>query len=189
MELIFHTKLKMTESAARRLFVGLIADTERFLYQYTTPKTFQLVAKMIEETNLNFTELYPILYKRSIKEVQFQAYLMSNLTITENGFGYVKLDEEILQEHKVDAATAGNMINSFNYIEEMVAWGFFSQDKVNNNIRGSVRSRGPVINETLAHFGGGGHAFASGIRVSDFEKVDEVIDALDEVCRLYKEEK
>lgn len=189
MEFIFQTKLKMTESAARRLFVGLIADTERFLYQYTTPKTFQLVAKMVEETNLNFTELYPILYKRSIKEVQFQAYLMSNLTITENGFGYVKLDEETLQEHKVDAATAGNMINSFNYIEEMVAWGFFSQDKVNNNIRGSVRSRGPVINETLAHFGGGGHAFASGIRVSDFEKVDEVINALDEVCRLYKEEK
>lgn len=189
MELIFNTKLKMTSSAASKLFVGLIADTERFLYQYTTPKTFELVAKMIAETGLNFTELYPQLYMRSIKEIKFQAYLMSNLTITENGFGYVKLNESILQEYKVDAATAGNMINSFNYIEEMIAWGFFSQDKMNNNIRGSVRSRGPVINETLAHFGGGGHAYASGIRVSDFDKVDEVIDALDEVCKLYQEEK
>lgn len=187
MELIFSTKLKMTNSAARKLFVGLIADTERFLYQYTTPKTFELVAKMVEETQLSFTELYPQLYMRSIKEMRFQAYLMSNLKVTENGFGYVKLDESILQEYKVDAATAGNMINSFNYVEEMVAWGFFSQDKMNNNIRGSVRSRGPVINETLAHFGGGGHAFASGIRVSDFDKVDEVIDALDEICRIYKE--
>lgn len=189
MELISNTKLKMTNSAASKLFVGLIADTERFLYQYTTPKTFELVAEMIDKTNLNFTELYPQLYMRSIKEIKFQAYLMSNLTITENGFGYVKLDESILQEYKVDAATAGNMINSFNYIDEMIAWGFFSQDKMNNNIRGSVRSRGPIINETLAHFGGGGHVFASGIRVSDFDKVDEVIDALDEVCRLYKEEK
>lgn len=188
MELIFHTKLKMTNSAASRLYIGLIADTERFLYQYTTPKTFELVAKMIKETNLNFTELYPTLYMRSFKDIKFQAYLMSHLTITENGFGYVKLDEEILQEYKVDAATAGNMINSFNYIEEMIAWGFFSQDKMNNNIRGSVRSRGPIINETLAHFGGGGHAFASGIRVNDFDKVDEVIDALDEVCKKYKEE-
>ena len=124
---------------------------------------------------------------RSIKDMKFQAYLMSNLTITENGFGYVKLEESILQEYKVDAATAGNMINSFNYTEEMIAWGFFSQDKMNNNIRGSVRSRGPVINETLAHFGGGGHAFASGIRVPDFDKVDEVIKALDEVCREYQE--
>lgn len=188
MELIFNTKLKMTEKAASRFFVGLIADTERFLYQYTTPKTFELVAKMIAKTKLNFTELYPQLYMRSIKEIQFQAYLMSNLIITENGFGYVKLDEAILQEYKVDAATAGNLINSFNYIEEMIAWGFFSQDKMNNNIRGSVRSRGPIINETLARFGGGGHALASGIRVSDFDKVDEVIDALDEVCKKYKEE-
>ncbi len=189
MELISNTKLKMTESAASKLFVGLIADTERFLYQYTTPKTFELVAEMIDQTKLNFTELYPQLYMRSIKEIKFQAYLMSNLTITENGFGYVKLDESILQEYKVDAATSGNMINSFNYIDEMIAWGFFSQDKVNNNIRGSVRSRGPIINETLAHFGGGGHAFASGIRVNDFDKVDEVIDALDEVCRKYQEDK
>ena len=187
MELIFHTKLKVTKEAASKLYIGLIADTERFLYQYTTPKTFDLVSKLISTTNLNFTELYPRLYMRSIKDMKFQAYLMSNLTITENGFGYVKLEESILQEYKVDAATAGNMINSFNYTEEMIAWGFFSQDKMNNNIRGSVRSRGPVINETLAHFGGGGHAFASGIRVPDFDKVDEVITALDEVCREYQE--
>ena len=188
MELIFHTRLKMTEEVASKLFIGLIADTERFLYAYTTPKTFDLVSKMVKETKLDFTSLYPVLYARPIREIRFQGYLMSNLTITEHGFGYVKIDDDILEEYKVDAATAGNMINNFNYIDEMLAWAFFSHDKGNNNIRGSIRSRGPVINETVAAFGGGGHAFASGVKLPNFEKVDELIEALDSVCEKYKEE-
>ncbi len=189
MELIFHTRLKMTKEAASKLFIGLVADTERFLYAYTTPKTFSLVSKMIKSTELDFTKLYPQLYSRPLKEIRFQGYLMSNLTITEHGFGYVKMDDEVLDAYHVDAATAGNMINNFNYIEEMVAWGFFSQDNANNNIRGSIRSRGPIINETAASFGGGGHAFASGVKLPDFEKVDELIQALDLVCKEYQEKR
>ena len=62
-------------------------------------------------------------------------------------------------------------------------------DKVNNNIRGSIRSRGPVINEIAADFGGGGHALASGVKLPSFERADELIEALDNACKLYKEEK
>ena len=60
-------------------------------------------------------------------------------------------------------------------------------DKVNENIRGSIRSRGPVINTTAALFGGGGHMFASGVRLKDMEGVDSLIAALDDVCKNYKE--
>lgn len=188
MELIFHTRLKMCREAASKLYIGLVADTERFLYQYTTPKTFSLVARMIQETKLEFTELYPQLYMRPVREIRYYGYLMSNLVITENGFGYVKITEDVLGEYRVDAATAGNMINNFNYIEGMVAWAFFSYDKGNNNIRGSIRSRGPVINEVAAQFGGGGHAYASGVRLDNFERVDEIIEVLDQVCKDYQKE-
>ncbi len=188
MELIFHTRLKMTREVASKLFIGLVADTERFLYAYTTPKTFKMVAKMISDTKLDFTLLYANLYQRPLREIRFQGYLMQNMIVTEHGFGYVKIDEETLEKYKVDAATAGNMINNFNYIEEVIAWGFFSTDKGNGNIRGSIRSRGPIINETAASFGGGGHAFASGVKLPDFETVDELIKALDAVCKKYKEE-
>ena len=112
---------------------------------------------------------------------------MTNLTITENGFGYIKLTDETLKEFEVDVGTAGNLINNFNYMNEMIAWGFFSEDKNNDQIRGSIRSRGPVINEVLATWGGGGHALASGVRPKTFEETDKVIEALDEVCRKYNE--
>ena len=95
--------------------------------------------------------------------------------------------EAILNEYNVDAATAGNMVNNFNYIEDVYSWAIFSFDKNNNTIRGSIRSRGPIINEVATKFGGGGHIYASGVRLNSFDEVDKIINELDNVCKEYKE--
>ena len=78
------------------------------------------------------------------------------------------------------------MVNNFNYVEEYVAWGVFSFDKANNIIKGSIRSRGPIINEVAANFGGGGHAMASGVKLASFDVVDDIVKELDKVCLAYK---
>ena len=186
MELIFSTKLKINKEIAEKLFIGLVADTDRFLFYYTTSKTFDLVSKLIKETNLDFSKSYDNLYLRPFKEIRFEGYLFHELKITENGFGYVKITEEELNKYGVDAATAGNMVNNFNYINEVYAWGVFTYDKNNNNIRGSIRSRGPVINEVASRYNGGGHMFASGVRVYNFDVVDSLIKDLDKVCEEYQ---
>lgn len=185
MELIFNTKLKINKAAAEKLYIGLIGDTDRFLYDYTTSKTFKLVAKLIEETGLEFTKLYERMYLRPYKEIKFQSYILQNMTITENGFAYIKLPQEVLDEYNVDASTAGNMVNNFNYIEEFISWGVFSYDKVNDYIKCSIRSRGPIINEVAKQFGGGGHIYASGVKLKNFEEVDEMVKELDKVCLTY----
>ena len=187
MELAFNTKLKISKSAAEKLFIGLVADTDRFLFSYTTPKTFDLVSKLIKETKIDFTKLYKNLYMRPIREIRFHGYLQDNMNLTENGFAYIKIDNKTLEEYNVDAATAGNMVNDFNYIENVESWAVFSEDKNNNNIRGSIRSRGPIINEVASKYNGGGHKFASGVRLKNFEEVDMLIKDLDIVCKNYKE--
>lgn len=186
MELIFNTKLKINKEIAEKLFIGLVADTDRFLFYYTTSKTFDLVSKLIKETNLDFSKSYDNLYLRPFKEIRFEGYLFHELKITENGFGYVKITEEELTKYGVDAATAGNMVNNFNYINEVYAWGVFTYDKNNNNVRGSIRSRGPIINEVASKYNGGGHMFASGVRVDNFDVVDSLIKDLDKVCEEYQ---
>ncbi len=188
MELVFQTKLKWSKTAAENLFIGLVADTDRFLFSYTTPKTFELVAYLIKETQIDFSSLYTNLYLRPFKEARFEGYIANNMFVTESGFAYCKLTDEILKEYEVDAATAGNMVNNFNYLEGIYAWAVFSEDANNNNIRGSIRSRGPIINEVAALHNGGGHKFASGVRLKDFEEVDTMALELDEVCRKYIEE-
>lgn len=185
-ELCFATPLKMTKEAAEKLYIGLVADTNRFLFYYTTAKTFELVSRLIKETNINVASLYENLYMRPYREVNFQGYVASHFTITENGLAYIKINDETLKEYGVDAATAGNMVNEFKYIEGVYSWAAFTEDINNNNIRGSIRSRGPIINEVASRYGGGGHVFASGVRLKSFDEVDFLIDDLDETCKQYQ---
>lgn len=188
-ELIFKSGLKLDKDIAGKLYIGLVADTNRFLFSYTTDKTFSLVSKLVNKTNLNFGPLYDNLYMRPLKEARFQGYITEHMTITEHGLGYILLDEKTLTDFDVDAATAGNMVNNFNYIDEIVAWVVFSYDKSNDTIRGSIRSRGPIINEVASHFNGGGHIFASGVRLKTNEEVDALVQELDEVCDKYLDKK
>lgn len=188
-ELIFKSGLKLDKDIAGKLYIGLVADTNRFLFSYTTDKTFSLVSKLVNKTNLNFGPLYDNLYMRPLKEARFQGYITEHMTITEHGLGYILLDEKTLTDFDVDAATAGNMVNNFNYIDEIVAWVVFSYDKSNDTIRGSIRSRGPIINEVASHFNGGGHIFASGVRLKTNEEVDALVKELDEVCDKYLDKK
>ena len=185
-ELIFNTGLKINDSIASKLYIGVVADTNRFLFSYTSSKTFSLISKLLSVTSLDITKLYDNLYLRPLKEIKFQGFIANNLIVTENGFAYMKITQDILDEFDVDAATAGNMVNNFNYINEFISWALFSIDKNNGNtIRGSIRSRGPIINEVASKFGGGGHIYASGVRLKDFDEVDKLVMALDLECKHY----
>lgn len=186
LEFVFKMNLKINKEIASKLYAGIVSDTGRFMFDYTTTKTFDLVSKLIKKTKLDFTKIYDNLYLKPLKEVRFQGYIESNMQVTENGVGYLKITDEIMNEHNVDAATAGNMVNNFNFIDEVLVWGLFSFDKINNTIRASIRSRGPVINEIASHFGGGGHPLAAGARLKNFDEVDLLIKELDECSKQYK---
>ena len=97
--------------------------------------------------------------------------------------------QEVLDEYTVDAATATNVVNNLNYIEDMYAWVILAYDKANDNIRGSIRSRGPIVNDIASNYNGGGHIYASGVRIPELSDVDNLIKDLDEVCKNYKNDK
>lgn len=184
-EFALNCKLKIPYEAAKNLFMGVVGDTERFMHNYTTTKTFDLVSSLIKKTNLDFTSLYSQMYIRSLKDYKFNAYITSNLVVTENKLAYLKIDNETLKQYNVDASTAGNLINNYNNIEEILVIILCSEDIANNQIKCSIRSRGPIVNEVASMFNGGGHALASGAKPKNFEEVDELIKKLDEVCYKY----
>ena len=185
-ELVFNSKLKMAKSTAEKLFIGVVSDTNRFLFACATDKTFELTSKLIKDYDIHIEKLYPKLYLTPLKEVKFQGYIANNLTVTENGLGYLKITNDVLKEYDVDEATAGNMINNFNYINEIITWALFTEDVKNKNIRGSIRSRGPIVNKIAEEFNGGGHIHASGVRVDNFDQVDNLVEKLDNACKEYK---
>ena len=187
LELFFVNRFKITESIARLLYWGVISDTDRFLHDYTSVKTFALVTKLLEETNIDFTSLYAPLYMRPLAEIRFQGYIYQNMEITENGLAYIKITDDLLKEYGVDSASAGNMINDLKFVNEIITWAFFTEDKKSNLIRVNIRSRGPYINEIASKYNGGGHKYASGARLTSPKQIDDLIEDLDQAVLKYKE--
>ena len=187
MELVYSTPLKLNKEGAEKLYIGLISDTNRFLYSYTTDKTFYLVSWLLKEVNIDITDIYEKMYTMSIKEKKLQSYVILNLKITDNKLGYLVLNQDELNELGTDAATMTNIVNYLNYTEEMISWVIFAYDKNIDKIRASIRSRGPIINDVASNYNGGGHVYASGARLNNFDEVDEMIKELDRVCEDYNE--
>lgn len=185
-ELVYDTRLKMCPEGAKKLFMGVVSDTNRFLFDYTSPKTFILVYKLVNDTKIEFTKLYDDLYERPLCEVRLQGYIEQNMKVSINGFAYIKLTDEILKKFGVDAASSGNIVNSLNNIKEILVWVIFTEDKKNDVIRVNARSRGPVISKVLEKYGGGGHALASGARLKEEKEIKNVIKDLEETCKNYK---
>ena len=145
-------------------------------------KTFKLVTKLLDKTNIDFTSLYSPLYTRPISEIRFQGFIFENIEVTENGLGYIKITDDILKEYGVDTASSGNIINELNFVNEIKIVIFLTEDKKNNQIRANIRSKGPIINNIASKYGGGGHKYAAGARLSSWDKVENLIDDLDKLA-------
>lgn len=187
LEYVFANKIKIDNSTANLLYWGIVSDTGRFMHPYTTLRTFELVYKMIKMTNIDFTSLYEPLYMRPLSEVRFQGYIYDNMTVTDNGVAYIKIDDSLLKEYGVDTASAGNIISELKCINELWIWVFLTEDKKSNLIRANIRSRGPYINEIASIFGGGGHKLAAGARLTSWKQADDLIKDLDELAKKFLE--
>ena len=186
-DLIKNTKLTLNTSICEILYAGMVADTNRFLFNNSGSDTFTVVSEMIKDYNLDITKVYMNLYKRPMSEIRLFGYMAGNMKITDNGVGCVRVTDEVLNKFGVDAATSGNLINEFNSVEELLVWITATEDVKNNVIRVSIRSRGPVINKVAEKFGGGGHALASGVKLPSFLEVDDLVKSLDILCEQYIE--
>jgi DHHA1 domain protein len=186
LEFIFNNKIEINKEIGEKLYLGIVGDTDRFLHDYTSSKTFSLVTRLLEETNIDFTSLYKVLYQRPISEIRFEGYIYQNLILTENGVAYIKITDRKLKEFGVDSAAAGNMINDLKFVNEIIVWVFLTEDIKSNLIRANIRSVGPYINDVATKFGGGGHKYASGVKLKSWDDSDKLINELDELVKKYK---
>ena len=189
LELINNTDLLMDKQIAEQIFWGIVSDTNRFMFNNSTSKTFYLIGDLLDKYSLEINKLYESLYARPVSEVRLEGYIALNMQITENGVGYIKITDEVLNKYKTDAASPGNMIGNFNYIDEVIVWIFVTEDVKNENYRISIRSRGPVINDIAEKYNGGGHIFASGAKIKDINDADKLISDLDNLCKAYLKKK
>lgn len=184
-ELLLNTKLQMDTNIAENLFMGIVSDSERFLFKNTSIHTFEIVVRLIKEYHIDFLGLYDKLYEKSFNECKFEAYIIDNMTITENGLGYLVIDNNVIEHLGLDNSVGSVVINRFNFIKELLCWCFVTYDERNEIYKVNIRSRGPVINEVASKYNGGGHNYASGARITKQSDIPKLIADLDKVCSDY----
>ena len=187
-ELLLYSPLEMDTKIAEALYIGMVFDSDRFLLPNTSAETLKTAYELVKTSNINFVNLYDNLYERSINEEKFRAYLINNIEITENRFGFIFVPSEDLKKFNVEPTSVSNQVNDFYFIKELMCWMFVVYDERNDIYKANIRSRGPVINEVVAQYNGGGHKFASGCRTSDYKVIEALAKDLDATCKTYNDE-
>ena len=178
-------KLKIDKEGRRALFTGIVGDTGRFLYIDNPTNLFEKLSKITFD--LETKEVYANMYKREETELKFLGYIYSNYVTTENGMAYLKVKNEIVKKYGLEPIKAARMVNALQDTSGINNWNFFVE-KEDGSIFCEFRSNGPRVNDIASIFGGGGHMLAAGATLANWKKVDEIIEALDNNSKKYKEE-
>ncbi len=187
-EFLISARYRANKGIAENLFLGVVADSDRFLFTSPGGKTLELMSILVKNSKINIREIYPRLLLRPLNEVKFQSYITEHMKVTANGFGSLKIDNKIIKKYDVDSGTASNLVNNFNNIEEIICWALVSYDEKNKIYKVNIRSRGPIINEVAAKYNGGGHAHASGARIAKAADIEKLFKDLDAACKAYKKD-
>lgn len=189
MKILEETELKCDSNIASLLYMGLVSDSNRFLFNSCTPETFNIVSRYLEKYPFDLSSVYQKLYLRPLNEVRLEGYISLNMNVTPNNLGYIYISDEIINKFGVDSASAGNMVNNYNFIKEVLVWATITEDIKNNQFRVSIRSRGPEINTIAEAHGGGGHKYAAGVKAKTKEDAMEVMRDLDVLLQDYNNKK
>ena len=172
-------KYKISKECAKYFYSGIVGDTGRFEYNSTTSSTLEIASKLVKTGFDIVKDVYEPMYRKDISIFKSNQYVMNHYKISKNGVAYYILNKDELNELNLDPDNGKMFLSLFNYYDDIKVWCCFVEDSRKNNFRGSIRSRDIVINEVCAKFNGGGHKFASGLRVKNVDEVYKVVEELD----------
>ncbi len=181
--LTFKDELKITPEAAEALYVGIVTDTGRFKYDSTTSKTHRLAATLLD-LGVNIGKVDNELSVETINSLKLRGYCLNSFKVTENGFAYLVMKRETINEFGVSDEDAANQVTCISTIEGCPAWAMFIEYP--DQIRIRLRSRGPVVNLLAGEYEGGGHPKASGAKLPSWDKLDEFLAKADKLVADYK---
>ncbi|VEU78062.1 DHH family phosphoesterase [Mycoplasmopsis columbinasalis] len=178
-KIAYDAKWKVTPKAAGHIYLGMVTDSNRFMYADTSARTHKLVAFLYDKGKLDSWKIFVELNKRKMNDLKFTGEILQNFQ-KQGRVLYFKVTNEIMAKYGFDSLYAATFVNELANIEDNSCWAFFIQ-LPDGKIRGRLRSNGPKVNEVARKYSGGGHDNAAGITLSSFDQVDEVIADLNEL--------
>lgn len=179
--MLLANEAKITKEAALPLFLGLVTDSGRFLYQPISKQTYE-IAGVLSDTGIDINALYDALYEVDEKILRLKGYIYVNYKKTKENIAYLVCPKEDLRKLGCDFNLAASQVNAIANIKGCPAWVFFSESE-SGLVRVEFRSKDINVQTVAAKFGGGGHVHASGCRLDALEDYKYVLDSLDKLAR------
>ena len=171
--------LKLNTIAAKSLFTGMVTDSGRFRYDYTSSRTYAL-ASFLTETPFDTTEIYRNLYADSFESKKLKAQFVLKIRFTPNNVAYIYTTREELAQLDADIFTVSRgMVGTMADIQGVDIWCNFTE--TDQGVLCELRSSLHNINPIAVKYGGGGHAKASGATVADRETAMAMLADLDKL--------
>ena len=166
------------------LYAALMTDTGSFRYNNTTSETHKMASELLS-FGVKPYDIYVAIYEqRKLSQLRLLSYVINNLKFTiDNKVCYCILDKDAFLSSKstvedVDGFT--EFLRSINNVEI----SFLITEQSDEEYRLNFRSKGQYeINDVAAKFGGGGHKFAAGSKISS----SNILEIEEKIVNLLKE--
>ena len=176
-DLARETGLRLTASAARALFTGMVTDSGRFRYDSTNARTFELAAYLMGE-DFSTADIYSKLYSESFENIKLRASFILKIKFTEKGVAYIYTTADEMKALGADTfSISRGMVGTMSDIRGVDIWVNFTE--VEGAVLCEIRSSKYNINPIAVKHGGGGHAKASGATLKNREEAFELLSELD----------
>jgi len=149
------------------LYLGIMTDTGSFRFPCTTSTTHRIIANLIEKGANNAYIHNQVYDTNSFDRLQLLGCALKNLKVfPELRTAYISLSQEELNTYNFKKGDTEGVVNYGLSLENIVLAAIFIEDKQENIIKISLRSKGnfSVNDFSRAHFNGGGHINAAGGR-------------------------
>lgn len=147
------------------LYTGIMTDTGSFRYRSTTSLTHRVIADLIERGADN-TNIHENVYDtNSYSRLQLLGVALQNLKVVEGlRTAYIVLSQEELDHHNFKKGDTEGFVNYGLSLSGIVFAAIFIENKADNIVKISLRSKGTFSVNDFArnHFDGGGHINAAG---------------------------
>ncbi len=169
-------KLKLSPKSATMLYMGMVTDSGRFMFDSTTARTFELAA-FLRSQPIDLNKLYYDLYAEDFSEIIKNADNMHKIKFTQNNVAYIYTAREELPANG-DAApvVSSGLVGLMRDIKGVFVWVNFTES--DDGVHCELRSNKYNINPVAVKYGGGGHKKASGCTVPDKAAAMQLLDDL-----------
>ncbi len=165
----FSNNLKVSNA----IYAAIMTDTGSFRYSNTTSECHHIAAELINNGVKPYDIYVPIYEQRNLSQIRLFSHLINNLKFDlNNSICYGILTSDSFKNTKSQISDIDGFTEFIRSIKN-VEIAFLLTEQEDGTFRINFRSKGSfTVNDVASTFGGGGHQFAAGCKISNLTPVE-----------------